>query len=137
MSAMDLARAEFCGADLDDETGLGGSGPFPTMNATCDSTGDTYFLECTNETGSVSVTCPMEYTSSDCSWWDEDSGSWSGEGCTWWYDDVDAGYSVCNCTHLTSFTAQTERRLTSQASTFTNTMSGSTELTLQDGRPSY
>ena len=132
MSAMDLARADFCGTDLGAHDALDGADGWPRRNVTCDSTGESYLLQCTNATGSVSFTCPNEYTSSRCSWWDADSGSWSSEGCAWWYDNVDAGYSVCNCTHLTSFTAQIEKKLTNQASTFTDTMSGTSELTVHD-----
>ena len=128
---MEVGRAEYCGYDLLAQIRGHRDGKLPSMNVTCDD-GNTYALKCTNATGSVSFTCPRSYSTGDCAWWDESSQTWSGEGCEWWYDDIAGGYSVCNCSHLTSFAAQRRDQFTSQTTTFVATLEGSSELSVHD-----
>ena len=83
VTSQEVGRAEYCGYDL----GMGDAqddSTLPSRNVTCED-GETHELRCSNTTGSISFTCPAEYTTGDCSWWNEAAEVWSDEGCTWWY----------------------------------------------------
>ena len=58
--------------------------------------------------------------------------NWTDDNCTYWYSDYEQGYAVCNCTHLTDFSAQQEDTFSEQTSTFTDTVSSVEDLSLTD-----
>ena len=70
-------------------------------------------LTCTNDTGSITFTCPTLVETQACYYYDSQTHTWSKDGCTLDHtesstdaDGVTVSFAVCNCSHLTAFSGQ-------------------------------
>ena len=110
---------------------------FPSQQVWCSSVSTYFDLNCTNETASVSFTCPAAYDSAVCQYWvagtrPGELGYWSTEGCVLASYDEETGSASCNCSHLTDFAAQASEEFGDSFSTFGDTLSTASDLTLAD-----
>ena len=133
----DLARAQFCGteSDLENQTKQV-SYLQPWRNASkyvwCSSIEEWHYLDCEGRRGVINYTCPVYYSASTCSYWDESTLSWKDDGCTYWRTDLKMGVAYCNCTHLTSFTSDHTRDLFSSAGALTKSFERTSSLNGKD-----
>ena len=72
----------------------------------CDAIGREYTMKCANRTGIVKLTCPVQFSSAVCEYWDGNSQRWATEGCHLKSYDFTAGSVACNCSRLGTFAAQ-------------------------------
>ena len=149
-----LAPAQFCNYDLestppsDPHGGLGAVGqavggglgrlgglndlPMPGALLKCANGMYEEQMNCTNTSGSMALTCPKKESVAACRYYDTYNKNWTDDNCTYWYSDYENGYAVCNCTHLTDFSAQQEDTFSEQTTTFTDTAVSVTDLSLTD-----
>ena len=133
-SEEDLARAQFCGLELDLANKTRWVNYFePWVNNSrkvwCNSTREWHYMDCEGNVGMINYTCPGISPVSSCLYWDTKLLSWSSAGCTYWRTDEIMGIAYCNCTHLTSFRSKSSSEFTESASTFADTTASVQDLT--------
>ena len=101
----------------------------------CDEINKTYVPECGGRSsGFLNFSCPTQYSSADCTFWDDDTSTWSSYDCTLWTVSYESGYAVCNCTHLTNFAAQQLDTFRDNSDILLSTSASAADLQLSDVR---
>lgn len=134
VSSQDVDRASYCGYELfdDDRYLLDDNEPPPNRTVHCAATNESFTLSCVNKSGTITFSCPKKEYTGSCEYWDAEAGNWTDENCTLWYVDVQGGFSVCNCTHLTDFVSEQGSVIAGQAETFTSTVATADDLSVSD-----
>jgi len=126
-------RADFCGYPLFDDD-LYEYEPDEDLEASifCEDAQEWYNFSCVNVSGIIDFTCPQTTYTGSCEYWSPTLNNWTDDNCTLWYVDLEGGFSVCNCTHLTGFVSQQKDVLLGQIDTFTSTVATADDLSVSD-----
>lgn len=116
-SQMDKARYNHCMKPQHARFGktYSRSGPYVYQNHTvfCDEISTEYFMKCTNETGNMTLTCPMKYYIARASTWNDAANAWEpNDNCSVGSVDFGSMYATFTCSRLGSITAQLHDRYT-------------------------